>query len=340
MIPGGILSNRYDLKKVLFWSWALSIPAPLINLFATSWQEATIALILIQLTSFGLPAYNAFIVANAKPEKVSSAFGASYSAGPLGFLLSPIVGSLILNWTGLGAVFILSFVLFTLSTLLLLPMGAHPAKLEDRSVRIEIPRTRTEITILVFLTASAFAFSLAFPFVPLYVQDRFGVPLNLIQLIGAIYYLGGTIFAVLIGQRAETKGRTSALAIGILLPAAGLIGLILTGSVLLAVPMIFLFGAARAPTYVGYSLLAGDRQNSRRNSSRAGLYGFYLTIESIGLIAGSYAGGSIYSVSSFLLFGLSAGIFLILALIALYWIKPSSGQVSIPEMPPGQHRTE
>src|SRR5215831_7894677 len=168
MIPGGILSNKYDLKKVLLWSWGLSIPVPIINILARSWQVATIGLVVLQLTSFGLPAYNAFIVANANPASASSAFGSSYSAAPLGLMLSPILGSLIVQWTGgLTTVFALSFVLFTVSTLVLLRLESHPPKPEDRNLRLELPRSRRDVTILAFLASSAFAFSLAYPFLPI-----------------------------------------------------------------------------------------------------------------------------------------------------------------------------
>src|SRR5947209_20576160 len=94
MIPGAMLSNRYDLRKVLIPSWAFSIPTPIIYLIATSWQEATIGLVLLQLTSFGIPAFNAFIVSHSEPERVWSAFGATASSAPRGMVRSPLLRSL------------------------------------------------------------------------------------------------------------------------------------------------------------------------------------------------------------------------------------------------------
>jgi len=332
MIPGAILSNRYDLRKVLIASWAFSIPTPIIYLIATSWQEATIGLVLLQLTSFGIPAFNAFIVANSEPERVSSAFGATASAAPLGMVLSPLLGSLMLQWTGLNGIFLLSFGLFSISTIVLLPIRKYPGKNEDFRIRLERPRSRGEVFLLGFITTSAFAFSLVSSFLPLYYQDTFLLKPAIIQLMGAVQSAGAAIFAVVIGRRAEARGRRNAMATGVLLAAIGLLGVVAGGSVLFAVPMIFLFGAARAPTYVAYSLLS----KRRPGASRAGTFGFFLTMESVGLIIGSYLGGLIYGVSPVRLIVSGAIIFILLAIFS--WVRlesldESSGETSKPVDP-------
>jgi len=332
MIPGAILSNRYDLRKVLIASWAFSIPTPIIYLIATSWQEATIGLVLLQLTSFGIPAYSAFIVANSEPERVSSAFGATSSAAPLGMVLSPLLGSLMLQWTGLNGIFLVSFGLFSVSTFVLLPIRKYPGKNEDFRIRLERPRSRGEVFLLGFITTSAFAFSLVSSFLPLYYQDTFLLKPAIIQLMGAAQSAGAAIFAVVIGRRAEAHGRRNAMATGVLLAAIGLFGVVGGGSVLLAVPMIFLFGAARAPTYVAYSLLS----KRRPGASRAGTFGFFLTMESVGLIIGSYLGGLIYGVSPVRLIVSGAIIFILLAIFS--WVRlesldESSGETSKPVDP-------
>jgi len=315
MIPGAILSNRYDLRKVLIASWAFSVPTPIIYLIANSWQEATGGLVLLQLTSFGIPAFNAFIVANSEPDRVSSSFGSTASAAPLGMVLSPLLGSLMLQYTGLNGIFLLSFGLFSISTIVLLPIKKYPGKKEDFKIRLEIPRSLAEVFLLGFITISALAFSLVSSFLPLYYQDAFLLKPVIIQLIGAVQSAGAATFAVLIGKRAEAHGQRNAITAGVLLAASGLFGVVLGGSVLVAVPMIFFFGAARSPTYVAYSLLS----KRRPGASRAGTFGFYLTIESVGLILGSYLGGLIYGVSPAKLVLSGASIFVLLAIFS--WLK-------------------
>src|SRR2546427_10232954 len=101
------------------------------------------------------------------------------------------------------------------------------------------------------------------------------------------------------------------------------------GWVFCAVPMILLFCPARAPSCVTSSLLSKRRQGA----SRAGTFGFYLTIESVGLIVGPYLGGLIYGVSPANLITSGATIFILLAIFS--WLKlgtldQSSGETSKP----------
>jgi predicted MFS family arabinose efflux permease len=244
-------------------------------------------------------------------------------------VVSPIIGSLILQWTGLNTIFLLSFGLFSISTIVLLPVRKYPGKREDFRIRLEIPRSKGEIFLLGFLTISALAFSLISSFLPLYYQDTFLLKPTLIQLMGATQSAGAAIFAILIGRRAEARGQRNAITAGVLLAAVGLFGLVIGGSVLFAVPMIFLFGAARAPTYVAYSLLS----KRKPGASRAGTFGFYLTIESIGLIVGSYLGGLIYGVSPANLIASGATIFVLLAVFSRLTLgsrEPISGETSKP----------
>lgn len=101
------------------------------------------------------------------------------------------------------------------------------------------------------------------------------------------------------------------MALGVALSATGLIGMILTKNILLAFPFIFLFGSARPSSYVAYSVLSMIRSGA----SRAGQYGFYLTLENLGFVAGSYFGGFLYSLNPIDGFAVTAASFLGLALL-------------------------
>src|SRR2546425_12658 len=96
MIPGGILANKYDNRTLLILGWAMSIPVPIMFYFSRTWSDVIPGLIILQLSAFNLPAMNAFIGALGDQIRMSSAFGAVYSAFPLGLVLSPAVGSLLL----------------------------------------------------------------------------------------------------------------------------------------------------------------------------------------------------------------------------------------------------
>src|SRR5439155_464429 len=108
MIPGGILANKYDNRTLLIVGWAMSIPVPIMFYFSRTWPDVIPGLIILQLSAFNLPAMNAFIGALGDQRRMSSAFGAVYSAFPLGLVLSPAVGSLLLGWLSIHDLFCLS----------------------------------------------------------------------------------------------------------------------------------------------------------------------------------------------------------------------------------------
>jgi len=312
LIPGGILANKYELRLLLIIGWAMSIPPPLMYYFARSWTDVIPGIVLLQASGFNVPAFNAYIAGATGGKKTGSSFGYVWASAPLGGAVSPAVGGLLLEWLSIREIFIISFVVFTVSTLIIFFMRKQPAREEDaHRFKLELPRTKPEATLLLFLTGSAVAFTLASPFLPLLFHDAMSLTPSTIQELGAVQALGQTVFAIILGRRADMGRRGITMAFGVTVAALGLGGIILTKSLLFAFPLIFFFGSVRASSYVAYSVLA----NIRQGATRGGQYGFYLTLESLGLVAGSYLGGLLYSATLTGGFTVAIGSFLFLALI-------------------------
>jgi MFS family permease len=319
MIPGAILANKYDNRTLLIIGWAMSIPVPIMFYFSRTWSDVIPGLIILQLSAFNLPAMNAFIGQLGDPRKMSSAFGAVYSAFPLGFVLSPLVGGLLLNWFSIRDLFWVSLALWTVSTVILFPLKRQPAsQVDSKAPLLELPRTRQELTILLFLFGAAVAISVTSPsFLPLFLQDQLRLSDVQIQLLGSVQSLGGGLFAILLGRWATTRNPGSTMATILLLVAGGSLGIILAGSPMLVVPMVFLLGGARAPSYVSYSLL----QNMRQGKSRAGQWGFYLTLEQLGFVVGAFIGGIIYAGNHSSVLITTSILFVILAALSGFRIR-------------------
>src|SRR5947208_10333267 len=165
MIPGGILANKYDNRTLLIIGWAMSIPVPILFYFSRTWSDVIPGLIIFQLSAFNLPAMNAFIGALGDQRRMSSAFGAVYSAFPLGLVLSPAVGSLLLGWLSIRDLFWVSLALCTASTIILFPVKRqHPWGLDSKAPLFDLPISRQDQTILVFLFGSAVAISITSPY--------------------------------------------------------------------------------------------------------------------------------------------------------------------------------
>ncbi len=318
MIPGGILANRYELRSLLILGWALSIPPPIMFFYASNWVEVIPGLTLLQVSAFNLPALNAYITGTADKQRISSAFGTVYSAAPLGLVVSPAVGGFLLTWFEIRELFLFAFLFFIISTILLFPVKRQPPLEADSSPAIvELPRSSRERTILVFLAGASIAFSIATPFLPLYLQDIVGLNKSQIQLLGAVQSLGAGVFAIVLGKLAVTRSQGRTMALGLVLAAAGLVGIGLTGSLILVPLMVFLFGAARAPGPIAYSILS----HARKDASRAGRFGLYLTADWMGFVPGSYVGGPLYTLNPIYVLTVPAVSFLALGALSVVWIK-------------------
>lgn len=322
MIPGGILANKYELKALLIIGWVMSVPPPLMYYLARSWTDVIPGIILLQVSGFNVPAFNAYIAGVADRNKSASNFSITWAAAPLGSVFSPLAGSILLNWIPVRSIFLLTFIFFTISTIVLFYIKPQP-KVESnaKTVRLEFPRTVREGTLLLYLTGAALGWSVTQPFLSLYFHDILSLNLSTIQILGAMQYAGAGFFAILLGRAADVRSQGTTMGIGLLVAATGLIGLLSTGNPIFAAPLIFLVGSARAPSLIAYSILS----TIRKSASRAGQFGFYLTLESLGFVAGPLVGGYLYTLNPSLLFEVTIVSFVALALLA--WIglkKPAS----------------
>jgi MFS family permease len=331
MIPGGILANKYELKALLIIGWAMSIPPPLMYYFARTWTDVIPGIVLFQVSGFNIPAFNAYIAGAADRTRSASNFGMTWASAPLGVVFSPLVGSFLLNWISVRDIFILTFVFFSISTIVLFFMKTQPPLERDtKSPLLELPKSRREGSLLLYLTGAALAWSVASPFIPLYFQDALSLSPSIILLLGALQSLGAAVFAILLGRRADARSQGGTMALGLLLSSTGLVGILLTRNLSFAFPMVFLIGSARAPSIVAYSILS----NVRKGASRAGQFGFYLTLESLGFVFGSYLGGLLYTLTPISIFYTTSASFTLLALLSWFSFRKT------PESAPSKRTVE
>jgi len=327
MIPGGILANKYELKTLIIIGWAMSIPPPLMYYFAQSWTDVIPGIILLQVSGFNVPAFNAYIAGASENTRSAANFGIVWAAAPFGAVFSPFVGSALLTWISIRGIFVLTFSFFAISTIVLVFMKRQPALEKDvKFPRLELPRSFREGMLLLYLTGAALAWSIAQPFIPLFFHDSLGLVPSIILLLGAVQSLGATVFAIFLGRRADIGSPGRNMALGLLLSSAGLTGVFLANSLTLSFPLVFLIGSARAPSLIGYSILS----SVRKGASRAGQFGFYLTLEGLGFAAGSILGGVLYRQSFTNMFYVTPALFIVLALIAWFVFRSKPARATEP----------
>ena len=82
IIPGGILADRYDRKKLILITWLIAAPAPLIYIFADAWYHLIPGAILYCIF-IGWPALEAYIAQAARRGEVTRAFTLTYAGPPI-----------------------------------------------------------------------------------------------------------------------------------------------------------------------------------------------------------------------------------------------------------------
>ncbi len=246
MIPGGILANKYELKALLIIGWLLSLP-PLINYYyARTWTDVIPGVILFQLSAFNVPAFNAYIASASEKQKTGSSFGIVWAAAPLGAVVSPAIGGALLNWISIREIFLFTFTFFLVSTVILFWMRPKPPESRGlKPAKIEVPRNKADVMLLVFLTGAAVAFSIVTAFLPLFFHDILSLSASAILGLGSVQALGQTAFAVFLGRRADLRSKGQTMALGLVLAAIGLDGVIPTGCVIVVILLIFCSGTSR-----------------------------------------------------------------------------------------------
>src|SRR6266849_687554 len=291
-------------------SWGRSLPRDLRLLFFS-----------LFLWTFGLGVYNYvwslyLTQLNANPEQV----GLVYSIGFFAAAVSMIPGGILANRYDNRTLLIIGWamsipvpIMFYFSI-----KRRPPREVDSRAPLFEVPRSRQELTILVFLFGATTAISITSPsFLPLFLKDQLHLTDAQIQLLGAVQAIGSAIFVILLGRWAANRDPGSTMAKELLLVAGGALGIIFAGSPMLVVPMVFLLGGARAPSFISYSLLS----NMRQGRSRAGQWGFYLTFEQFGFVAGSFIGGFLYATNHTSVLLTTALLFVALAALAGFGIR-------------------
>jgi MFS family permease len=166
IIPGGLLADRYDLKKIMVIGWAVWVPVPLLFAFATDWTQLVPAMFFYGVLFSG-PASSAYIVGRAQEGKMTSTFSILVAAWGMGYMFAPTVAGYLAGTVGMQWVFILTAVLYLVTTVMLTLISSQhtgrsgPAETTQTATKT-IAFKRRRIAYLSVLFA-AVMFSLSYP---------------------------------------------------------------------------------------------------------------------------------------------------------------------------------
>lgn len=272
-IPGGILADRFDAKKVMMWGWAIGAAAALGMGLAATWQVFIPWVLLYNVSAYCIPAINTYIVeasGNLPLEHTITVTFAGYAAGSI---VSPFAGGRLAESLGTPPLFIIGAIFFSLSFLIALSVRSHAphlhyAKHRDQSLRRQIGGLR--------------------PLIPLYLRLFFVffaaiigtvLPANFLSAlgwsIGDVNSLGGTasaigamVLSLALGRMAAGRRRRGLLT-GQLLVFLGMLLFTLSTPAQRALPIAgyFLLGAVPALRELANAQIAGQAKPQLRGTA-------------------------------------------------------------------------
>ncbi len=252
-IPGGMLADRFDAKKIMVWGWAMGAVASLGMGLAPTWQVFIPWILIYNISAYCIPAINTYIAEASGDIPLEHTITVTFAGYAAGSIVSPFVGGRLAEALGTPSLFIIGAVFFAVSFFIALSVRSHAAHLNytkhrDQSVRKQIGGLR--------------------PLIPLYARLFFVFFAALIGTVLPANFLGTLGWNI--GDVNSLGGTASAIGAMVLSLALGRLGAgrrrrgLLTGQLL-----VFLRHAPVHAQHAGAARLAHRRLFSDRRGAHA-----------------------------------------------------------------------
>jgi MFS family permease len=246
-IPGGMLADRFDAKKIMVWGWAMGAAASLGMGLAPTWQVFIPWILIYNISAYCIPAINTYIAEASGDIPLEHTITVTFAGYAAGSIVSPFVGGRLAEALGTSSLFIIGAAFFAVSFFIALTVRSHAAHLNytkhrDQSLRRQIGGLR--------------------PLIPLYARLFFVFFAALIGTVLPANFLGTIGWAI--GDVNSLGGTASALGAMVLSLALGRLGAgrrrrgLLTGQLLVFLGMLVFMlstSAQRVLPIAGYFLI-------------------------------------------------------------------------------------
>jgi MFS family permease len=214
---GGFLTARYGEKRTMLLGWVVLIPAPVIYLFAFSWQVTLLGAFLEGATFLAAAPIVTYITSISGGGRRGRAFGLSSASIALGGIPSPVLGGIIVTIFGYQLLFLLATIFFIISTILVLPMSPIRNTKEERSEQRswKFLKNHVFLVLTLLLLSISTLYWIVNMFVPLFLYDRWGLTEAQIGALGSITNASGTMLGPLMGWIGDRWSYIGALAFSI-----------------------------------------------------------------------------------------------------------------------------
>jgi MFS family permease len=301
-VPAGKLADRVGSRSLMVASWTVGTAAALLMAFAKTLPVFAVGLIIYGASGFSISAMNRYIIDVRGKFTVGRSLTLASGLYNLGAVVGPVTGGLLANKYGYQTIFFVSFVVFVISTILILSIEKHPpVHHEDSNSQAAHGMTRNPA--FFFFAAMVFmliiSLDLAQPLTPNFLQNQQGFDPALIGIMGSVGNLGNALSMLLLGS---------------LRPIVGM----LAGQTMVAgFAALFLFGNSPVLFGMGYFLFGGFRLSKTMvlafarplvHPEETGLaFGILETVSAFAIILAPVIAGVLYDQSPRLMYEVAFG---------------------------------
>ncbi|NLJ61578.1 MAG: MFS transporter, partial [Firmicutes bacterium] len=207
-IPGGILADKYDRRRIVLMSWIMGVPSVILYYFAKDWKTAALGIALYSGSMLGYPALNAYAGASAPEGESGLAFGMISAGFSGGMIASPLLAAYLANVWPLQNLFILSFVFFAAACCVMafLPPEPEHTKATSVSTYSSLIATKPFMRFILVYSLCTFSFYMVQQIIPQYLSDIRHSSISIVNLLGSLMSLGQTLITIVVSRMADRRG--------------------------------------------------------------------------------------------------------------------------------------
>ena len=219
---GGTLTAKLGAKRTMFLGWIGIVPAPIIYMFAPTWQIVLIGAFFEGLSGLAGAPIGPYVSALSRGSRRGQAFTILAASTAIGGIPSPVLGGIIIQLLGYQTLFFIVAILFAVSSLLIIPISDLRQDKTDATQKRSWAFFKNRIFIfstLLWFTMNTLVFITQI-FVPLFLSDRFRLTEPQIGALGSITNACGAVLGPILGWLGDRWSLTGSLT----LPIIGTLG--------------------------------------------------------------------------------------------------------------------
>ncbi|MGQ9514904.1 MAG: MFS transporter [Thermoproteota archaeon] len=294
-VPSGLLSDRFGRKKLHVLGSLLGILPPFMYISAINWIDLLPWAFLAGISTGLSSSIRWTVVADASPDKMASAYGWTITGMLGGMTLGPFLGGFISDLYGMKATFLVSFLLYIITSLLAIMMretGSSRLDLSPIPSKNHTSLFRVLVVFSIVNIVQGIGFGLLPPLLPVFITTRFRVDFT---RLGIIYALGTGLPAMIVqlpgGKIAERFDKKKLIILTLLLSSPFNAILPLSWNLIVLLLSLFLGGAIMNIAWPAYQSLMMELTPRER---RGFMNGISATTMWIGMSVGSAISGLIW----------------------------------------------